>query len=127
MAGGRARRFRKFSRQEWLTKTGHSDWDAPRVYQHDLADELEERGPQLQSAMVVVASDSEEPAVEERQDRRVVAGAPGGDTRVVIVHENPSPSGSVPIMPGRDIQFSEPAEVLPWSVEGRQAAETLEI
>ena len=57
----------------------------------------------------------------------MVAGALGGDTRVVIVHETPSPSGSVPIMPGWDIQLLEPAEVSPRSLEGWWAAETLEI
>ena len=104
-------------------KTGHSDWDAPRVYQNDLADEPEERATQLQSAVEVVASDFEEPAVEEGQ---VVAGTPGGDTRVVIAHETPSPSGSVPITPGRDIQLSEAAEASIQSPEGWRAVEALE-
>ena len=43
----------------------------------------------------------------------MVAGAPGGDTRVVIVYETTPPSGSVPITPGRDIQLLEPAEASP--------------
>ena len=75
------RRVRKFLRLELLTKTGHSDWDDPRVYRYELAKEPERRAPPPPPSMVVVASGSEEPALEERQDRRVVTRAPRGTFR----------------------------------------------
>ena len=75
------RRVRKFLRLELLTKTGHSDWDDPRVYRYELAKEPERRAPPPQPSVVVVAFGSKEPALEERQDRRVVTRAPGGTFR----------------------------------------------
>ena len=52
---------RRFLRQELLTKVGHSWWNRPRVYRHDLADERE-LTPSLRS-VVVVPSDPEQPEV----------------------------------------------------------------
>ena len=52
---------RRFLRQELLKKVGHSWWNRPRVYRHDLADEREPT-PSVQS-VVVVASDPEQPEV----------------------------------------------------------------
>ena len=50
---------RRFLRQELLKKVGHSWWNRPRVYRHDLADEREPT-PSLRS-VVVVPSDPEQP------------------------------------------------------------------
>ena len=44
---------RKFLRQELLRKVGHSWWNRPRVYRHDLADEREP-APPVQSVVTTV-------------------------------------------------------------------------
>ena len=49
---------RRFLRQELLRKVGHSWWNRPRVYRHDLADEWEP-APPVQS-MVVIPSDPDQ-------------------------------------------------------------------
>ena len=76
---------------------------------------------------MVVASDSEEPAADEEQGRWEAPKTPEEDTRVVVVHQTPSPSASVPVTPGRDMQISVADNVSPRSLEGQRAAETLEI
>ena len=51
----------------------------------------------------------------------------GDDQRVVVLDQVPSPVNTVPARPGRDIMFPGTMEVSPCSLEGRHAAETLEI
>ena len=50
---------RRFLQQELLKKVGHSWWNRPRVYPHDLADEREPT-PSVRS-VVVIPSDPEQP------------------------------------------------------------------
>ena len=54
---------------------------------------------------MVVAADDESEADEE-QGQWEVPKTSGEDTRVVVVHQIPSPRGSVPVTPGRDIRIS---------------------
>ena len=56
---------RRFLRQELLRKVGHSWWNRPRVYRHDLADEWEST-PSVRS-VVVIPSDPEQPEVSREQ------------------------------------------------------------
>ena len=91
--------------------TGQTDWDAPRVYRYELAEEPERETPQPTPAVVVVASDSEEPAADEERGRRAAPKTPEEDTRVVVVRQTPSPSGSVPFRTVAD-------DVSPRSLEG---------
>ena len=56
---------RRFLRQELLRKVGHSWWNRPRVYRHDLADEREST-PSVRS-VVVIPSDPEQPEVSPEQ------------------------------------------------------------
>ena len=50
---------RRFLRQELLKKVGHSWWNRPRVYRHDLAKEPEPEPPV--QAVVVIPSDPDQP------------------------------------------------------------------
>ena len=56
---------RRFLQQELLRKVGHSWWNRPRVYRHDLADEREP-APPVQPVMVI-PSDPDQPASPEQQ------------------------------------------------------------
>ena len=91
---------RRFLRQELLRKVGHSWWNRPRVYRHDLADEREST-PSVRS-VVVIPSDPEQPEVLPEQ-------------------QGPGPSGSSDRM-----TLVGPAEESPRTWEGRVAASTLE-
>ena len=86
------------------------------MYQYDLADEPERRGDPADLPVVLVPL-----------DRGVVTMEAGPDTRVVMTWPLLSPIGSLPHTLGRDIQLPGFQEVLPCSLEGRGAAETLEI
>ena len=76
---------RRFLPQVLLKKVGHSWWNRPRVYRHDLADERE---PTLSvRSVVVIPSDPEQPEVSPEQqgsgpsgsrDRMTQGGTGGG-------------------------------------------------
>ena len=77
---------RRFLRQELLRKVGHSWWNRPRVYRHDLADEREP-APPVQS-VVVIPSDPDQPeASPERQE----PGPSGSSDRMTLVGPVASP------------------------------------
>ena len=57
------RHVRKFQRQELLKKARQVGWEAPRVYQYNLADQPEREAP-----VVLVPSDSEDIQAEEQPD-----------------------------------------------------------
>ena len=126
-ARGRVRRdveppeVRRFLRQELLKKVGHSLWNRPRVYRHDLADEREPT-PSLRS-VVVVPSGQEQP--EEWPDKQGLGPIVSGD-RMTLVGPVASPVTSLPHTPGRDIVIAGNTEESPRTREGRVAAATLE-
>ena len=104
---------RRFLRQELLKKVGHSWWNRPRIYCHDLADEWEPT-PSVWS-VVVIPSDAEQPEVSPEQQGLGPLGSRG---RMTLA----GPVAS----PGRDILLSGDAEESPRTKEGRVAAATLE-
>ena len=53
------RHVRKFLRQELLKKAGQVGWEAPRVYQYNLADDPEREAEPADPPVVLVPSDSE--------------------------------------------------------------------
>ena len=89
---------RRFLRQELLRKVGHSLWNRPRVYRHNLADE---RGstPSVRSVMET-PSDLEQPEVSPEQQG---PGPSGSRDRMTLVGPVASPITSLPCTPGRDI------------------------
>ena len=111
---------RRFLRQELLKKVGHSWWNRPRVYCHDLADEREPT-PSLRS-VVVVPSDPEQPEVLPDQQG---LGPVGSRDRMTLVGPVASPVTSLPHTPGRDIVLAGATEESPRTREGRVAAATL--
>ena len=112
---------RRFLRQELLKKVGHSWWNRPRVYRHDLADEREPT-PSLRS-VVVVPSGQEQP--EESPDQQELGPVVSGD-RMTLVGPVASPVTSLPHTPGRDIVIAGKTEESPRTREGRVAAAMLE-
>ena len=112
---------RKFLRQELLKKVGHSWWNRPRVYRHDLDDERDPT-PLLRS-VVVVPSGQEQ--TEESPDQQELGPVVPGD-RMTLVGPVASPVTSVPHTPGRDIVIAGKNEESPRTREGRVAAATLE-
>ena len=112
---------RRFLRQELLKKVGHSWWNRPRVYPHDLADEREPT-PSLRS-VVVVPSDPEQPEVSPDQQG---LGPVGSRDRMTLVGPVASPVTSLPHTLGRDIILAGGTEESPRTREGRVAAATLE-
>ena len=112
---------RRFLRQELLKKVGHSWWNRPQVYHHDLADEREPT-PSLRS-VVVVPSDPEQPEVSPDQQG---SGPVGSRDRMTLVGPVASPVTSLPHTPGRDIILAGGTEESPRTREGRVAAATLE-
>ena len=112
---------RRFLRQELLKKVGHSWWNRPRVYRHDLADE-QEPTPSLRS-VVVVTSDPEQPEVSPEQQG---SGPVGSRDWMTLVGPVASPVTSLPRTPGRDIFLAGDTEESPRTKEGRVAAATLE-
>ena len=108
---------RRFLPQELLKKVGHSWWNRPRVYRHDLAEERE-REPPVQS-VVVIPSDPDQPkASPERQE----PGPSGPSDRMTLVEPAASLVTSLPCTPGRDILLPGDSEESPRSREGRVAA-----
>ena len=89
---------RRFLRQELLKKVGHSWWNRPRVYRHDLANEREPT-PSLRS-VVVVPSGQEQP--EESPDQQelgpVVSGDRWGRSRPPSCHY-PTPRAETSLSP----------------------------
>ena len=71
---------RRLLRQELLKKVGHSWWNRPRVYRHDLADEREPT-PSVRS-VVGVPSDPEQPEVSPEQQG---SGPVGSRDRMTLV------------------------------------------
>ena len=112
---------RRFLRQELLKKVGHSWWNRPRVYRHDIADEREPT-PSVRS-VVVVPSDPEQPEVSPEQQG---LGTVGSRDRMTLVGPVASPVTSLPHTPGRDIFLAGDTEESPRTREGRVAAATLE-
>ena len=112
---------RRFLRQELLKKVGHSWWNRPRVYRHDLADEREPT-PSLRS-VVIVPSDPEQPEVSPDQQG---SGPVGSNERMTLVGPVASPVMSLPHTPGRDIVLARGTEESPRTRQGRVAAATLE-
>ena len=112
---------RRFLWPELLKKVGHSWWNRPRVYRHDLADELEPT-PSLRS-VVVVPSDPEQPEVSPDQQG---LGPVGSRDRMTLVGPVASPVTSLPHTPGRDIVLAGGTEESPRTREGRVAVATLE-
>ena len=111
----------RFLRQELLQKVGHSWWNRPRVYRHDLADEREPT-PSVRS-VVVVHSDPEQPEVSPEQQG---SGPLGSRDRMTLVGPVASPVTSLPHIPGRDILLTGDNEESLRTKEGRVAAATLE-
>ena len=111
----------RFLRQELLKKVGHSWWNRPRVYLHDLADEREPT-PSVRS-VVVVLSDPEQPEVSPEQQG---SGTVGSRDRITLVGPVASLVTSLPRTPGRDIFLAGDTEESPRTREGRVAAATLE-
>ena len=100
---------------------GHSWWNRPRVYRHDLADEREP-APPVQS-MVVIPSDPDQPeAWPERQE----PGPSGPSEGMTLDKPAASPVTSLPCIPGQDILLPSDSEESQRSREGRVAATTLE-
>ena len=91
---------RRFLRQELLRKVGHSWWNKPRVYRHDLADEREP-APPVQS-VVVIPWDPDQPEASPEQQG---PGPLGSSDRITLVGPVASPITSLPCTPGRDILF----------------------
>ena len=112
---------RRFLRQELLRKVGHSWWNRPRVYRHDLADEREST-PSVRS-VVVIPSDPEQPEVSLEQQG---PGPSGSGDRMTLVGPVASPITSLPCTPCRDILLPGDAEESPRTREGQVAAATLE-
>ena len=112
---------RRFLRQELLKKVGHSWWNRPRVYRHDLTDERE-LTPSLRS-VVVVPLGQEQP--EESPDQQGLGPVVSGD-RMTLVGPVASPVTSLPHTPGRYIVIAGNTEESPRTREGRVAAATLE-
>ena len=112
---------RRFLRQELLRKVGHSWWNRPRVYRHDLADKGE-LTPSVRS-VVVIPSDPEPPEVSPDQQG---SGPSGSKDRLALVGPVAAPITSLPRTPGRDILLLGDAEESPRTKEGRVAAATLE-
>ena len=108
-------------RQELLRKVGHSWWNRPQVYRHDLADEREP-APPVQS-VVVIASDQDQPEASPEQQE---PGPLGSSDRMTLVGPVASPVSSLPCTPVRDILLPGDAEESPRSREGRVVAATLE-
>ena len=106
---------RRFLRQELLKKVGHSWWNRPRVYCHDLADEREPT-PLLRS-VVVVPSDPEKPEVSPDQQG---LGPIGSRDRMTLVGSVASPVTSLPHTPGRDIVLAGGTEESPRTREGQE-------
>ena len=104
---------RRFLRQELSKKVGHSWWNRPRVYPHDLADEMEPT-PSLRS-VVVVPSDPEQPEVSPDQQG---SGPVGSRDRMTLVGPVASPVTSLPHTPGRDIVLAGGTEESPRTKEG---------
>ena len=102
-------------------KVGHSWWNRPRVYRHDLADEREST-PSVRS-VVVISSDPEQPEVSPEQQG---PGPSGSSDRMTLVGPVASPITSLPRTPGRDILLPGDAEESPRTREGLVAAATLE-
>ena len=112
---------RRFLRQELLKKVGHSWWNKPRLYRHDLAEEWEPTPP-VQS-VVVIPSDPDQPeASPERQE----PGPSGPSKGIVLGEPAASPVTSLPRTLGRDILLPGDSEESPRPREGRMAAATLE-
>ena len=89
---------RRFLCHELLKKVGHSWWNRPRVYHHDLADEREPALP-VQS-VVVIPSDPDQPeALPERQE----PGPSGPSEGITLDEPTASSVTSLPCTPGRDI------------------------
>ena len=82
---------RRFLRQELLKKVGHSWWNRPRVYRHDLADE-QEPAPPVQS-VVVIPSDPDQP---EASPERHEPGPLGPSERMTLDEPAASPVTSLP-------------------------------
>ena len=81
---------RRFLRKELLRKVGHSWWNRPRVYRHDLADEREST-PSVRS-VVVIPSDPEQPEVSPEQQE---PGPSGSSDRMTLVGPVASPITSL--------------------------------
>ena len=84
---------RRFLRQELLRKVGHSWWNRPRVYRHDLADEREP-APPVQS-VVVIPSDPDQPEASPEQQG---PGPLGPSDRMTLVGPVASLITSLPCM-----------------------------
>ena len=106
------REQRRFLRQELLRKVGHSWWNRPRVYRHDLADEREST-PSVRS-VVVIPSDPEQPEVSPEQQG---PGPSGSRDRMTLVGPVASPITSLPRTLGRDILLPGDAEESPRTRE----------
>ena len=112
---------RRFLRQELLKKVGHSWWNRPWVYRHDLADERE---PTLSvRSVVVIPSDLEQPEVSPEQQG---SGPSASRDRMTLVGPVASPVTSLPCTPGRDILLPRDAEESPRTKEGRVAVASTE-
>ena len=106
---------RRFLRQELLRKLGHSWWNRPRVYCHDLADERE-LTPSLRS-VVVIPSDPEQPEVSPEQQG---LGPSGSSDRMTLVGPVASPITSLPRTLGQEILLPGDAEESPRTRDGQE-------
>ena len=102
--------IRRFLRQELLKKMGHSCWNRPQVYRHDLAGQREP-APPVQS-VVVIPSDPDQPeASPERQE----PGPSGPSEGMTLDEPTASPVTSLPCTSGRDILLPGDSEEFPRS------------
>ena len=118
---------RRFLRQELLKKVGHSEWNKPRLYRYDLADEREPT-PSVQS-VVVIPSDPDQPEAEQKAEASQEQQEPGPSGPIegmVLDKLVASPVTSLPRTLGRDIHLPGNSEESPRSREGRVAVATLE-
>ena len=96
---------RRFLRQELLKKVGHSWWNRPRVYRHDLADEREPT-PSVRS-VVVVPSDPEQPEVSPDQQG---SGPVGSRDQMTLIGPVASPVTSLPHVPETEESESDASD-----------------
>ena len=106
---------------------GHSEWNKPRLYRYDLA---EEREPTLSvQSVVVIPSDPDQPEAEpgaEASQEQQEPGPSGPIEGMVLDEPAASPVTSLPRTPRQDIYLPGDSEESPRSREGRVAAATLE-
>ena len=102
---------RRLLRQELLKKVGHSDWDGPRLYRYNLAEEREP-ARSVQS-MVVIPSESEQPEAEHEavasQDQKPSSLDLGPDRRIVSTELVSSPLTSLPTKPAERSRPGRPS------------------